>query len=56
MQEFAELSPTTSKYFMDKDPKTWSLAHFRTGRCYESVEIGTSESFNVVIVEARKNL
>ena len=51
---FDNLSPAASKYLMDKNPKTWSMAYYETGRCDANVENGTSESFNVVIVDARK--
>nr|KAJ0188950.1 hypothetical protein LSAT_V11C800415220 [Lactuca sativa] len=37
-----------------KDPKTWSRGFFQTGRCCDAVENRFSESFNVVIVDARK--
>ena len=54
MQELEKLSPPAVKYLLDKDPKTWSKAYYQTGRCDESVENGGSESFNAVLVDARK--
>nr|KAJ0207050.1 hypothetical protein LSAT_V11C500241920 [Lactuca sativa] len=48
------LNPDAHQYLMEKDPKTLSRAFFQTGRCCDAVENGFSESFNVVIVDARK--
>lgn len=39
---------------MDKDPKTWSMSHYKLGRCCDLVENGHFESFISVIVDARK--
>ena len=54
MKEIETLNPEAHQYLMEKDPKTWSRAFFQTGRCCDAVENGFSESFNVVIVDARK--
>ncbi|CAI9265825.1 unnamed protein product [Lactuca saligna] len=54
MKELEVLDPSAHQYLMDKDPKTWSRAYFQPGRCCDAVENGMSESFNVVIVNARK--
>ncbi|XP_052627051.1 uncharacterized protein LOC128133592 [Lactuca sativa] len=54
MKELEMLDPSAHQYLMDKDPKTWSMAYFQPGRCCDVVENGMSESFNVVIVDARK--
>nr|KAJ0192741.1 hypothetical protein LSAT_V11C800426100 [Lactuca sativa] len=56
MKEIETLNPDAHQYLMEKDPKTWSRAFFQTGRCCDAVENGFSESFNVVIVDARKKL
>ncbi|CAI9285045.1 unnamed protein product [Lactuca saligna] len=55
MKEIETLNPEAHQYLMEKDPKTWSRAFFQTGRCCDAVENGFSESFNAVIVDARKN-
>ncbi|CAI9295760.1 unnamed protein product [Lactuca saligna] len=54
MKELEVLDPSAHQYLMDKDPKTWSRAYFQPGRCCDAVENGMSESFNDVIVDARK--
>ena len=54
MTQIEALNTKASKYLLEKDPKTWSRAFFQTGRCDANVENGCSESFNSVIVEARK--
>ena len=54
MQQIDNLSPAASKYLMDKNPKSWSMAYYETGMCDANVENGTSESFNAVIVDARR--
>lgn len=54
MKELEVVDPSAHQYLMDKDPKTWSRAYFQPGRCCDAVENGMSESFNVVIVDARK--
>ncbi|KAL7594646.1 hypothetical protein Lser_V15G29004 [Lactuca serriola] len=54
MKETETLNLYAHQYLMDKDLKTWSRAFFQAGRCYDAVENGFSESFNVVIVDARK--
>nr|KAJ0206594.1 hypothetical protein LSAT_V11C500244760 [Lactuca sativa] len=54
MREMETLNPDAHQYLMEKDPKTWSKAFFQTGRCCDAVENGFSESFNAVIVDARK--
>jgi len=54
MKELNGLNPSTHKYLMDKDPKTWSIAFYQTGRCCDAVENGMSESFNGLLVDARK--
>ncbi|CAI9286313.1 unnamed protein product [Lactuca saligna] len=48
------LSPEASNHLIEKDPRTWSRAYYQVGRCCSSVENGGCESFNAVIVEARK--
>ncbi|CAI9299781.1 unnamed protein product [Lactuca saligna] len=54
MKEIKTLNPDAHQYLMEKDPKIWSIAFFQTGRCCDAVENGFLESFNVVIVDARK--
>ncbi|CAI9299761.1 unnamed protein product [Lactuca saligna] len=54
MKEIETLNPYAHHYLMEKDPKTWSRAFFQTGRCCDAVENGFSESFNAIIVDARK--
>ncbi|CAI9279345.1 unnamed protein product [Lactuca saligna] len=54
MKEIETLNPDAHQYLMEKDPKTWSRAFFQAGRRCDTVENGFSESFNVVIVDARK--
>ncbi|CAI9284262.1 unnamed protein product [Lactuca saligna] len=54
MKEIKTLNPDAHQYLMEKDPKTWSRDFFQTGRCCDAVENGFSESFNAVIVDARK--
>ncbi|CAI9268545.1 unnamed protein product [Lactuca saligna] len=54
MKEIETLNPDAHQYLMEKDLKTWSRAFFQTGRCCDAVENGFSESFNAVIVDARK--
>ncbi|CAI9279568.1 unnamed protein product [Lactuca saligna] len=54
MKELEVLDPSAHQYLMDKDPKTWSRDYFQPGRCCDAVKNGMSESFNVVIVDARK--
>ena len=55
MKDIEKLNLELVKHFMDKDPKTWSLAFFRVhhSSC-ESVENSCSKSFNSVILDARK--
>ena len=53
MNEIEALIIPAVKYLMDKDPKTWCREYYQTGRCCANVENGCSESFNVVIVDAR---
>ncbi|KAL7615668.1 uncharacterized protein LOC111917421 [Lactuca sativa] len=55
MKELEVLDPSAHQYLIDKDPKTWSRAYFKPGRCCDDVENGMSVSFNVVIFDARKN-
>ncbi|CAI9278555.1 unnamed protein product [Lactuca saligna] len=54
MKEIETLNPDAHQYLMEKDPKTWSRGFFQIGRCCDAVENGFSESFNAVIVDARK--
>lgn len=54
MKELELLCPPANQFLMDKDPKTWSKAYFQTGRGCASNENGLCESFNAVIVEARR--
>ncbi|CAI9265163.1 unnamed protein product [Lactuca saligna] len=54
MKEIETLNPDAHQYLMEKRSKTWSRAFFQTGRCCDAVENGFSESFNAVIVDARK--
>ncbi|CAI9276504.1 unnamed protein product [Lactuca saligna] len=54
MKEIETLNSDSHQYLMEKDPKTWSRAFFQTGRCCDAVENGFSESFNAIIVDARK--
>nr|KAJ0213759.1 hypothetical protein LSAT_V11C400190290 [Lactuca sativa] len=54
MKEIETLNPEAHQYLMEKDPKTWSRDFFQTGRCCDAVENGFSESFNAIIVDARK--
>ena len=39
---------------MEKEPKTWSRAFYEVRRACAAVENGIFESFNVVIVKARR--
>ncbi|XP_076934335.1 uncharacterized protein LOC143600567 [Bidens hawaiensis] len=41
-------------HLIERDPNTWSRAFFETDRACESVENGFSESFNSVIMSARR--
>ncbi|XP_076929639.1 uncharacterized protein LOC143594136 [Bidens hawaiensis] len=41
-------------HLIERDPNTWSRAFFETDRACESVENGISESFNSVILNARR--
>ncbi|XP_023743563.2 uncharacterized protein LOC111891725 [Lactuca sativa] len=54
MKEIGKLNPETVVHLMARDPKTWSLVFFRVHNSFESVENGFSESFNSVILDARK--
>ncbi|XP_023749225.1 uncharacterized protein LOC111897504 [Lactuca sativa] len=55
MKEIEKLNPKAVNHLMDKDPKTWSLVFFRVhNSSCESMENGFSESFNSVILDARK--
>lgn len=54
MKEIGKLNPEAVVHLMARDPKTWSLAFFRVHNSCESVENGFSESFNSVILDARK--
>ena len=54
MMQIEALSAQAAKYLTDKDPRSWSRAFFEVGRCCANVENGSSESFNAVIVDARK--
>ncbi|CAI9298295.1 unnamed protein product [Lactuca saligna] len=54
MKDLEVLDPSARQYLMDKVPKTWSRAYFQPRRWCDVVENGMSESFNVVIVDARK--
>ncbi|XP_052624931.1 uncharacterized protein LOC111911059 [Lactuca sativa] len=54
MKEIGKLNPQVVVHLMARDPKTWSLAFFRVHNSCESVENGFSESFNSVILDARK--
>ncbi|CAI9284412.1 unnamed protein product [Lactuca saligna] len=50
------LSLEAHKYLMKEEPKTWSIAFYKVGRACVVVKNGISESFNAVIVEARRKL
>lgn len=54
MKEIELLNPAAHEHLMERDPKTWSRAFFRFDSMCDAVENGVSESFNSVIVEARK--
>ncbi|CAI9286061.1 unnamed protein product [Lactuca saligna] len=54
VEEIMTRNPNSHQYLMEKDPKTWSRAFFQPGRCCDVVENRFFESFNVVIVDARK--
>ncbi|CAI9271058.1 unnamed protein product [Lactuca saligna] len=55
MKDIEKLRPEADMHLMDRDPKTCSLAFFRAhNSSCESVENGFSESFNSVILDARK--
>lgn len=54
LKEHETLCRGAHKYFMDKDPKTWSMDYYKTGRCCDLVETGGNESLNAVILDARK--
>lgn len=54
MKEIQDINPAVFVHLMERDPKTWSLAFFKVHHACESVENGLSESFNSVIMDARK--
>ncbi|XP_076924426.1 uncharacterized protein LOC143586853 [Bidens hawaiensis] len=44
----------TYDHLIERYPNTWSRAFFETGRACDSIENGISESFNYVIMSARR--
>ncbi|CAI9268575.1 unnamed protein product [Lactuca saligna] len=48
------LSPEAHNYLMENEPKTLSIAFYEVRRAYAAVEHGLSESFNAVIVKAKR--
>nr|KAJ0209554.1 hypothetical protein LSAT_V11C400175150 [Lactuca sativa] len=54
LKDIKLMSPEASNYLMEKSPRTWSRAYYQVGRCCSSVENGGCESYNAIIVEARK--
>nr|GEY13441.1 hypothetical protein [Tanacetum cinerariifolium] len=53
MDMIKRAKPNAHKYFMDRNPKTWSRAFFEVDRGYEVIENGFSECFNSMIVNVR---
>ena len=54
MEELSKFSQEAYDHLIKRDPTTWSRAFFELDRACEAVENGISESFNSVIVEARR--
>ncbi|CAI9266213.1 unnamed protein product [Lactuca saligna] len=54
MNEIKKLEPLAYDHLMERDPKTWSKAFFKTDKACDAYENGISESFNSVIEVARK--
>ncbi|GKE20944.1 hypothetical protein Tco_1432456, partial [Tanacetum coccineum] len=48
MQEIKDLSIEAHKHLMERNPKSWSRAFFRTDRVCDAVENGISENWRVV--------
>ncbi|KAG8503190.1 hypothetical protein CXB51_001038 [Gossypium anomalum] len=56
MSEMRSLSESTEAWLRDKDPRTWSKAHFST-RCKSDLLLNNnSECFNKIILKARDKL
>ncbi|KAL4559174.1 hypothetical protein LXL04_031308 [Taraxacum kok-saghyz] len=49
-----QVNPEAYQHLMERDPKTWSKAFFRTDVACEAVENGIAECFNAIFLEARK--
>lgn len=54
MKDIRALSLATSKYLMDKDPKTWSRAYYQLRIWCANMENGSRESFSPVISKDMK--
>nr|KAJ0226615.1 hypothetical protein LSAT_V11C100021010 [Lactuca sativa] len=54
MKEIQMISPTAYVHLTGRNPNSWSRAFFQIGRRCDAVENGLSESFNNIILDARK--
>ena len=53
MQELKDLDVKTCEYFADINPAQWSKSHFSSRALCDCLANNLSESFNVMILEAR---
>ena len=54
MEDLKAINSNVYEHLMQREPHSWCRAFFADGRACEAVENGISESFNSVIMEARK--
>ncbi|KAL7585933.1 uncharacterized protein LOC111921312 [Lactuca sativa] len=54
MNEIESLESMAYDYLIERDPRCWSKAFFREGMDCDAVENGVSESFNSVVLDARR--
>ncbi|XP_076921987.1 uncharacterized protein LOC143583616 [Bidens hawaiensis] len=54
MDKIKSINTEAYSHLIERDPNTWSRACFEVDRACESVENGISESFNSVILSARR--
>ena len=54
MKDIRILNPKAHAYLLQKQPRSWSRAFFKTDAYCDAVENGVSESFNSVVHDARK--
>nr|KAJ0187898.1 hypothetical protein LSAT_V11C900482980 [Lactuca sativa] len=54
MNEIKSLESRAYDYLIDRDLRCWSKAFFREGMDCDAVENGVSESFNSVVLDARR--